>query len=118
MKTRQDLMNKSYDKKRKDAEKYQEREHKDYKMLKQHEQQEYENRKKYDEGKERMDHKDYEEMKHTNPKVNKMMEEPAFKKGGCTKRQKFAMGGAAKVRLNEAPVKSSKGKGNLNSVYY
>ncbi len=118
MKTKQGLMNEVYDKKKKDAERYQEREHKDYKMLKQHEQQEYEKRKKYDEGKEHMEHKEYEEMKHDKPKVNKMAEDERYKKGGCVKRQKFAMGGAAKVRLNEAPVRSSKGKGNLNSVYY
>lgn len=135
--SRQQVANMEYDRKKKDAERFQQKEHKDYNMIKHRDQEDYEKRKKYDEAKEHKDHEAYEHMKQANPMMDKMMADPAFKKGGCVKTgnqkkdiphkklqlktQHFAAGGVAKIRHNEATSKGapkSQCKGNLRSVYY
>jgi hypothetical protein len=103
----QKIANNAYRQKRKDAEKYQEAEHHEYEKMRRMQQAEYERRKKYEEKKDHRDHEMYEEHKRNDPKFKHEMDEDNFKKGGCVKKsamkiQKFAAGGAAKVRLGEA----------------
>lgn len=125
--SRQNKANENYERMKKKAERHEEMEHQDYDKMRRLQQAEYEKRKKYEEKKDHKDHEMYEELKRTNPKFKNEMDKENYKKGGCVKKpmkvQKFAAGGAAKIRLGEAtadgkPKAPSKSKGTLRSVYY